>query len=183
MINLVPPEFKKRQKVRSKIYFVVLVYIVATTAVVLGWAGLTTLNLISTSRLGDKEAQLSELTNLVNQKKNLVSKATFIQDRIASSAQYQPNYDWNLVLDAIAASTPTDSTLTKINITSDDKTPPKVNISGKSSSRRSIILFKEKLATTDPFTSASISSISDEITNSVTSYSFTIVITMKKAAL
>ena len=181
MINLIPPDRKKRQKIRSKAYFIVVIYIAVTAIIVLGWVGQTTLNYIGKSNLGNKEAELATLKAQVGKNQDLLTMANFIQDRLNSSQSYQPS-SWNELLDAVANCQPTDSTLTKLNITSDEANSTTITIGGQSSSRRSIILFKDKLVDHLLFDSATITSISDSSTDESATFSFTITVKVKETS-
>jgi len=174
MINLIPPERKKRQKIRSKAYFIVLIYIIASSIVVLGWVAQTSLNFVAKSNISNKESELAQLDSQINKNKDLISKAEFIQDRINSAPKFQQNYDWNELLNAVSASVPTDTVLTNLVIASDEVKTPILTISGKSASRRSIILFQEKLSKNELFTNANLSSIADTVEETTTTYSFTL---------
>ena len=180
MINLIPPEIKKRQGVRSLTYVLTLVYAVLTSALLLSLAGLVTYNYTQKIALGSQQAQLDSLVAEKNKNKTLLSQTAFIQNRVKSAALYQSAYDWNQVLTAIGQSTPTDSRLTSIKISSVEDKPPTININGEAAERRSIILFKDKLVTTKPFTGAIITNISETTNQDKKTYTFFISVGITK---
>src|SRR3989344_682901 len=174
MINLVPPEIKQRKGLKSLVYVVTLAYIVVASVLVLGLAGLATYNYTQKIYLGSQQAELDRLAAEKNKDKTLLSQAAFIQDRVKNAATYKALYDWNAVLDAIAQSTPTNTRLTSIKISGDATKPPTVAISGESADRRSIILFKDKLALTKPFDGAGITSLTESSSETNETYTFSI---------
>lgn len=180
MINLVPPEIKKLKGVRSLGYVLTLGYIVVTAALLLGLAGLATYNYTQKTALGSQQTELDRLTAGKNQHKALLSQAAFIQNRVKSAASYKGAYDWNQVLTAVASSTPTNIRLTSIKISSEDGKPLTIAIGGETGERRSIILFKDKLALTKPFSGASISSITESTADNKKTYTFSMSVGITK---
>lgn len=180
MINLVPPEIKKRKGVRSLTYVVTLCYIVLTVLLLLGLAGLATYNYTQKIALGSQQAELDRLIAEKNQHQTILSQAALIQNRVKSAAGYQSAYDWNQILTAVASSTPTNIRLTSIKIASDAAKPPTVAITGETGERRSIILFKDKLALTKPFSGASIASITESTADNNKTYTFSMSVGITK---
>ncbi|MEK7202418.1 MAG: PilN domain-containing protein [Patescibacteria group bacterium] len=180
MINLVPPEIKKRKGVRSLTYVVTLCYIVLTAVLLLGLAGLATYNYTQKIALGSQQAELDRLIAEKNQHKTILSQAALIQNRVKSAAGYQSAYDWNQILTAVASSTPTNVSLTSIKISSDQSKPPTVAITGTTVERRSIILLKDKLALTKPFSGTSISSITESTADNNKTYTFSMSVGITK---
>lgn len=180
MLNLVPPEVKKRKGIRSLAYIITLVYIILVSVLVLGLAGLISYNYTQRINLAGKQSQLDSLVAERNKSKDVLSQAAFIDNRVKNVAAYQSAYDWNIVLNAIAGATPTDLTLSSIKIASEADKLPTITISGKSSDRRSVILFENKLAITKPFSGASITSLTESKSEDETTYSFTISVGVTK---
>ena len=174
MINLVPPEIKLQKGLKSLVYVVTLTYIVLASVLVLGLAGLATYNYTQKIALGSQQAELDRLEATKNQDKTILGQAAFIQSRVKNAATYQSSSDWNKVLTAIAESTPTNTRLTSVKITSDAAKSPTIAISGESTDRRSIILFKDKLAITKPFGGATITGLTKSATKDSDSYTFSI---------
>jgi Tfp pilus assembly protein PilN len=174
MINLVPPEIKQRKGLKSLVYVVTLAYIVIASALVLGLAGLATYNYSQKIVLDGQQAELDRLAADKTKDKSLISQAAFVQDRVKNASTYKSSYDWNLVLDSIAQSTPTNTRLTSIKVTGDATKPPTIAISGESSDRRAIILFKDKLALTKPFNGAGITSLTESAAGTSKTYTFSI---------
>lgn len=180
MINLVPPEIKKLKGVRSLGFVLTLGYIVVTSALLLGLAGLTTYNYTQKIALGSQQAELDRLVAEKNKNKTIIDQAALIQSRVKSVANYRSAYDWNQVLMAIASGTPTNIRLTSVKISSDADKPPTVAINGETGERRSIILFKDKLAQTKPFSGASISSITESTADDNKTYTFSMSVGIAK---
>ncbi|MDP3992987.1 MAG: PilN domain-containing protein [bacterium] len=180
MINLVPPEIKKLKGVRSLGFVLTLGYIVVTAALLLGLAGLVTYNYTQKIALGSEQAELDRLVAEKSKNKTIVDQAALIQNRVKSVANYKDAYDWNQVLVAVANSTPTNIRLTSIKVSSDADKPPTVTMTGETGERRSIVLFKDKLALTKPFSGASISSITESTAENNKTYTFSMSVGITK---
>ena len=180
MINLVPPEIKQRKGLKSLVYVVTLAYIVISSALVLGLAGLATYNYTQKIYLGSQQAEIERLAADKNKDKTLLSQAAFVQNRVKNAATYRSSYDWNLVLNAIAESTPSNTHLTSIKISSDATKPPTITLSGESTDRRSIILFKDKLATNKLIASAGITTLTESTSETNKTYTFSISVSIAK---
>lgn len=180
MINLIPPEIKQLKGLKSVIYVATLSYFILASILVLGLAGLATYTYTQKIALGDQRAELDRLTAEKDKVKPLLSEAAFVQNRVKSAATYKSGSDWNIVLDSIARSTPTNTRLTSIKLTGDESKPPTVTIGGESVDRRSIILFKDKLALTKPFTSASLTALNESATKDTKAFTFSISVSITK---
>jgi len=180
MINLSPPEIKQRKGLKSLVYVVTMAYFVIASLLVLGLAGLATYNFTQKIALDNQKAELDRLTEVKNKDKALISQAAFIQNRVKNVANYRSTYDWNQVLSSLAQSTPTNTQLTSVKISGDASKPPIINITGSSADRRSIILFKDKLAITSPFTGASITAMAEPASDETKSFTFSISVSVAK---
>lgn len=180
MINLVPPEIKQRKGLKSLVYVVTLAYIFISSALVLGIAGLATYNYTQRIYLGSQQAEIERLSAERNKDKALIGQAAFVQSRVKNASTYRSGYDWNLVLNAIAESTPSNTQLTSIKISSDTTKPPTTTMSGKSTDRRSIILFKDKLATSKLIANSSITSLTESASETDKTYTFSINVSITK---
>ena len=180
MINLVPPEIKQGKGLKSLVYAVSLVYFVLAAVLLLALAGLATYNYTQKIALSGQQTELDRLTAAKNKDKTLQNQAAFIQNRVKNATSYQSSYDWNQVLAAIAQSTPTSTRLTSIKVAADADKPPTVTMTGETGERRSIVLFKDKLALTKPFSGASISSITESTTDNIKTYTFSMSVGITK---
>lgn len=180
MINLVPPEIKQGKGLKSLVYAVSLVYFVLAAVLVLGLAGLATYNYTKKIALFDQQAELERLASEKNKDKTLQNQAAFIQNRVKNAVSYQSSYDWNQVLTSIAQSTPTNTRLTSIKVASVENKPPTIAVSGESADRRSVILFKDKLAATKPFDGVGITVLTESATETKKTYTFAISINISK---
>lgn len=180
MINLVPPEIKQRKGLKSLVYVVTLSYFVISLVLVLGLAGLATYNYTQKIYLSSQQAELDRLAAEKNKDKSILSQAAFVQSRVKGATTYQSSNDWNQVLVSIAQSTPTNTRLTSVRIASADNKSPTVTISGESTDRRSVILFKDKLLITKPFSGAGITSLTESTSETNKTYTFSISVTVGK---
>ncbi len=174
MINLVPPEIKQRKGVKSLIYVITSIYFVLSAGLVLGLVGLATYNYSQKIYLGSQQAELDRLNVEKNKNKTLFDQAAFIESRVKNAATYQSSYDWNQVLNSIAESSPINTRLTALKITTDPSKPPTITLNGQSADRRAIILFKDKLSITKPFSGADITALTESTAGANKTYTFTI---------
>jgi len=164
MINLVPPEIRQRKNLKSLAYIITTTYVLILSVLALSWAGLSTYNYTQKVYLGNQQSEIDRLDAEKNKDRVLQSQAALIQNRLNNAATYQSSHDWEQVLDAIAESTPTTTSLTSIKAAVVVNKPPTVTVTGQSPDRRSIILFKDRLAVTNPFESVSITALTDTTT-------------------
>lgn len=179
MINLLPPEIKNRYKVRSKVFGVATIYIIVLAIIGAGLAGVFFFNLLDQSIISNKESDLSALQNQTKQNDSLTTQAAFVESRVSAASQYQESVLWDETMTKIANFTPTNVQLSSIKIGIDStKKIATVSMSGSSPDRRSIILFKDKLATEKTYLSPVIQSMSE---SSATDgeYTFGITFTIK----
>lgn len=181
MIDLIPPEIKKRKGVRSLVYWIMVVYIVIGAGVILGAVFLQSYSLVGKSSLGDKQTKLDSLMAEKKKNESLGTEAAFIASRVSDAGKYQSVNDWNAVLQAIADATPTDTQLTSLTLASAEGKSATVTVAGTTTSRRSIILFKDRLTVTQPFTAADISNISESDATGSKVFTFSIDVSMTKA--
>lgn len=176
MLNLLPQTIKDRYRISSRLYAIGLVYFFVLVVTVLGALGIATYNLTATANLGQKQV---EIDALAAQKQNITSvtaKAAFIEDRMQGSAAYQEKAEWEKTLQQVADATPTNVQLTSLRLTSAG-----IDVSGKTTDRRAIVLFADRLTQQSAFSSANIQSINEEkATSGAKSFTFTINLGVKK---
>jgi Tfp pilus assembly protein PilN len=180
MLNLLPPEYKERYKVYSRAYGVALVYFVILVLIGLSIVGIATYGFIQQGQISDKETQLASLNSQKATYNETAAKAAFIEDRLNSNAQYQDQQDWNSVLGSIAASTPSDVQLTSIKTALINQTTPTVTVTGSTANRRSIVLFKDKLATASGIKAPTLQSMTEKTDGSSKTFDFTITMGVSK---
>ncbi len=154
-------------------------YAATIIAITLGAVAITTFSYVAQINLDDQQAQLDALTVQEQKYSGLAEKASFIDGRIEQSGKYRSGTNWDTVLGDIAASTPQDTVLTTVSITSDASKGAVITVSGTTPTRRSIVLFQDKLATAPTFAAASIASVTEGETAGSKSYSFSISLTLK----
>lgn len=162
MLNLLPPEIKDVTRVKTKVSNLVLTYVFVLSVIVIGVLGLLGYDAILTSTIHNKQDQL---TTLGEQKKKLAptaEKLAFIQDRLGQAGQYQDGHDWALTLQTLAADTPASVQLTTLATTADPAKGTTISLSGKSASRRDIILFQEKISGETAFSGANLTALASQ---------------------
>lgn len=174
MINLLPKEIKVKRQISHKVNGVITLYIFAIILLALGIAGIFLYNVSLKVEIDNKNQQLSDISKDKSENQDLISKASFIEDRVNSSKNYLETIKWEDALNQIASSTPSDIQLTEIKITLETTKPSVIGINGKTTERRSIILFKEKLAELPFFTGLKLTNISDSDSAGKQEFTFTI---------
>lgn len=171
MLNLLPPEIRQRYQVRSKLFMFSSIYLVIIVGLVLGVLGLATYNQTRKGVIGELKAQVATFATERQRSEELVQKAAFIEDRLKSAATYQEKILWDEILTELANSTPTDITITTIHVDTKDN-QPKINVSGTTKNRRSIILMRDKITDSPKFAGTILQTITD-VTNISGEKSFT----------
>lgn len=162
MLNLLPPEIKEQRRVKSLLYSTIVAYVLIAVAIGLGLAGLATWSFVQQSEIGGLQSDIQNLSSQRRSKEAIISTASFVEDRLRAASSFQEKRRWELILDEVAAATPIDTTLssTRFATTTTGQTID-VSISGITSDRRSIVLFRDKLEEAETMTQTTILSISD----------------------
>lgn len=183
MINLLPPERKENHRVYSLAYLIALFYIIAGVTIFLGAVGLATYNLTISASNTSKEDRLRALEEEKTRNSEISNQSSFIEDRLKSQKSYQENTNWSQMLSAIAASTPTNITLSSIKSSTDPESKvTTVALAGNSTNRRSVLLFKDKLSANEAVSNAVIDSIDEIGEGNNQSFTFSIELTLTKDA-
>ncbi len=146
MLNLLPPEIKQGRQVKSLLFNTIIVYVVIGAVIALVTGGLATWSFLQESEIGGKQSQIEQLSSQRRSKEELVSKASFIEDRVKSAGSLQEKRRWENILSDIASATPTDTALTTVRVaTSTQPGNIDLTIGGTTTDRRSIVLYRDKL--------------------------------------
>lgn len=164
MLNLLPTEVKATHQQRSKLYLIIGLYIAVLLLLGLGAGGLGAYNLIVASDIKENQAVFDRLSQERTKSLPLIAEAVFVQDRLNAAGQYRQAVDYSQLLDALSSATPTDVRLTNLKAAAQADKKVGLTLTGQTNSRRSIILFKDKLGATGGFSSVEISSMSDGAT-------------------
>lgn len=165
MINLVPPEIKKRYATQLRAQKLVVLYGMVIGALLLIVVSLYIYSLSQQSTISSTQTDIDNLKSSQKRSSAIASKAAFIDDRLKQAPTDAESQQWSQLINLIAQSTPVNIQLTdlKINITSDKGTV--ISLTGQATSRSDILLMKEKLASETEFIAPTIQSMND-ITNS-----------------
>lgn len=176
MINLLPPEIKQKRHAKSHLYAVTVFYITGLAIIVLGSAALLTYNLTMHSTIDGLNGQIQTLARQRVNQDAVISQAAFLEDRIKNVGSYHESAKWDDILDQIAQATPTDTQITDIKMSQQTDKGTVFTLTGSTATRRSIVLFADKLNENKSFTNATISSITES--NSTASKTFQFVISL-----
>lgn len=178
MLNLLPKESREKQKLISKAYQIIVVYVIILVAFGLGAAALATYNYTQQSQLDSIKGEREQLEAQRASDSAILAKAAYIEDRLTASTQYKNSTDWNRYLSLISENTPQAVTLSSIKYATDSKTAGyiSVSINGSSPDRRSIVLFNNKLAENANIVNPTIMSITD----GADSFTFSIQLSVKE---
>jgi len=179
MINLLPLEIRQKEKLASRVYALISVYIIIGSLIALASAGVWTYRFVLDSRLSDKQGQLSSLESAAKVNSDVLSQAAFIKNRLDAQTTYSDSTDWADMLNRVASYTPAAVQLTDLHLARDANATT-VGLNGLANSRRDIVLFKDKLNSSDEFTQAEITAINDREETSSQAYSFTIQAVVKE---
>lgn len=182
MINLLPPERKVAGHFYSRIYALSTVYLVVIVLLGLGAAGLATYNLTTGTTINEKQQTATELIAERNAHKKETVTAAFIEDRMKLASKYQDGQDWPNLLDQFDATVPTDVQLTSVKLASDASKAVNFSVAGTTTDRRSIILFRQKIAGNPTFGSATLQNITDTKVGDKKAFAFTIQFSLNPAA-
>lgn len=175
MLNLLPPELKEQRRVKSLLYSTILGYIITAVAVGLGIAGFATWGFVQQSEIGNKEATIQQLASQRKSKESIITKASFIEDRLSASASLIEKRRWEIILNDIATATPTDTTLTGIRVANATAgSTVDLSLSGKTTDRRSIVLFRDKLEGVEAISKTAILSLAEEEVDGKKIFSFSL---------
>jgi hypothetical protein len=173
MLNLLPPEIKEQRRVKSLLYSLTLGYIAVAVVIGLGLAGFATWGFVQQGEIGNRESTIQQLAGQRKSKEQIIAKASFVEDRLTASSTLVEKRKWEEILNLIATATPSDTTLGGIRVAN---TPTgqtvDLSVSGKTSDRRSIVLFRDKLEAEDTVTKTTILSLSEEEANGQKLFSF-----------
>lgn len=175
MLNLLPPELKEQRRVKSLLYSVTLGYIFAAVVVCLALAGLATWGFVQQSEIGNKESAIQQLASQRKSKEQVIAKASFIEDRLQASTTLVEKRKWEIILNMVAATTPSDTTLSAIRVAnSQSGQTVDLSVTGKTTDRRSIVLFRDKLEAEEAVTKATILTLAEQVLNGQKIFSFTL---------
>lgn len=175
MLNLLPPELKEQRRTKSMLYSTAVIYVLIAVVVGLIVAGLATWGFVQQSEISSLQTEIQGLSNQRKAKESIISTASFIEDRLKAAPTLQEKRKWELILDEIARATPTDIILTSIRVaTSQADQSIDISVSGTTTDRRSIVLFRDKLESASTVTKTTILSLSDASTETKKEYSFSL---------
>jgi len=174
MLNLLPPEIKDQRRIKSLLYSTFVTYIVVAVAIGLGLAGLVTWGLVQQSEITNRQGDIQQLASQRRAKEALISKASFIEDRLKAASSFQEKRQWELILDEIATATPTNTILTGIRVAKTETDQIDLSISGTTTDRRSIVLFRDKLEASETVSKATILSLSETTVNDRKEFRFSL---------
>lgn len=176
MLNLLPPEIKRQRRLKSLLYSTTLLYIIIVVLLGLGAAALLTWKTVLESTINERQARIDQLVTERQAKNKVIAQAAFVEDRVKNAAQFRETRHWEEILNEIAASTPTDTNLTTIAVTTTADKPDQLtlSISGGTTDRRSIVLFRDKLENAEHISSTTIQSLSESVTDGVKQFVFTL---------
>lgn len=180
MLNLLPPEIKSQHGVRSKLYTITVLYIVLAGIFVLGPIAVATFNFIQASQVSDYQSQISQIKSQIGQTKDINDKLAFIESRVSGADQFQEQRDWPDYLDIIAKATPPAIVITGLRLEDGAVDKPIFAVTGRSTDRRSVILFKDKLALNEQITQAVFDSISETVVEDSKIFNFSMKVTFSK---
>ncbi|HUD20739.1 MAG TPA: PilN domain-containing protein [Candidatus Saccharimonadales bacterium] len=183
MINLLPSEKKNHYQLTSRVYFIISIYIASIALIGLILAGMFGYNLMSQSKITNKQSQLDALNSQAKQSNDIVAQAAFVEDRLKSASQYQDKEKWDEVVGAIASATPTTIQLTDLKVAADatNKSLITVTLAGVSPDRRNVVLYEEKLALNQSFVGPTIQSLAQVAGTTSQQFSFSIQFTYQGA--
>lgn len=175
MLNLLPEEVKSRHKTRSKLYSVVVAYIVVGAAFILGPVAVSTYNLILGSEADDYQSKIDQINNQIGRSSEISDKLAFLESRLTDGTQFQEQRQWENYLTAIAQSIPSDVTLTNLHLEkiTDPKTPV-MSVAGTTADRRAVLLFRDKLLEGKSFKNATITAINEAVVDNAKRFTFVI---------
>lgn len=175
MLNLLPPELKQNRRAKTFLFSTTLIYTLIVSAVGLSLLGIATWNFLQQAQISDKTARVDQLTSQKRAKGEIVSQASFIEDRLNSATQYQDSRQWDEVLTEVASATPTNVTLQDVGLTSPKYKPSiELSITGSTNDRRSIVLFRDKLDASSTISGTKLLTISEETTGKDKSFVFSL---------
>ncbi|QQG49888.1 MAG: PilN domain-containing protein [Candidatus Berkelbacteria bacterium] len=176
MLNLLPPETRKRQHAKSSLYSLSVVYIIIVAVLFLGAGALGTWQFVLQNDINMRNEEISRLRAKKEAQSEVVLKAAFIEDRMSTAGSFQEDQKWEEVLGDVAQATPTDVQLSSIKVTT--KPTQVLTVGGSTTNARAIVLFRDKLGATSRFKAAAISSISENKTDTSRVFTFTIEISI-----
>jgi Tfp pilus assembly protein PilN len=162
MLNLLPEETRQRRAVRSSLYSLASTYVAVIAVLVLGALALKTWTYVQQIEINSLRGQVEELGGRKSSSDEIIAKAAFVEDRLRSAKQFEETHQWEEALNAIATATPTDTVLIDVTlglIETDSKIA--VTLGGVTTDRRSIVLFRDKLAQSPNFSQSAIRSIAE----------------------
>lgn len=175
MLNLLPPEIKTRRRVKSLMYGTVVTCVLVITLLGLTLAGLWTWNYIQQVKVSENQNKLDQLAGERKTKEAIIAQAALVEDRLKSGGTYQEKRQWERIFNDIASATPTDTTLTQIDVTSSTETgKTSLAIAGSSTDRRSIVLFRDKLDSNDKIVGVAIQSLAEGTDGGAKTFTFTL---------
>ncbi len=163
MLNLLPPELKEQRRVKSLLYSSALTYVFIAVVVGLGIAGFATWGFVQQSEIGNRESTIQQLANQRKSKEDIIAKASFVEDRLLASSSLIEKRKWEEILNEIATATPSDTKLSGIRVgNTTNAQSVDISISGKTTDRRSIVLFRDKLEGVEAITKSTILTLAEE---------------------
>lgn len=182
MINLVPKEIRDSQKATSSLYYLATVYIVVISLFILALGIINTLNFVRTAQNSNIQNEIDQLASQVSRQNEIVSKAALLEERVKTASNYKETRNWERLFISIASNTPTTIQLNSIKVSRDAARGNQilVNITGTSADRRTVVLFKDRLASDKNYQSVTIQSIDQLETEGAAGHNFTILTTVKE---
>jgi len=146
MINLLPEHYRKRQIIISRIYGLILVYVIVVTVLIIATVALTTWNQIQASEIENLTTEQKQLANKNKARTDLIEFVGAINSRIkVVETNIDSSIDWAQLLTSFAQIIPVDVTLTQFNANLLDTGELKISLNAKTPNQRSVFLFRKKL--------------------------------------
>lgn len=178
MLNLLPSEIKDRYRDKSRVYSLALAYIMLLVLTGLSAAGLATWNYIQQANISNKQGQMDQLRSEKQSKNELTIKAAFVEDRVKSVSQFRENQEWEAILDNVAAATPIGVQLDSMKVSiAKAVNSTTITLGGATTDRRTIVLFRDKLASLDYLSDVALQTLNESEAPSGKNFLFTIVAT------
>lgn len=174
MINLLPKNARRAGAHANTLRKLTALYLLVTVALGAGAIGIVAYNQWLGALSAQNQTELDELKKRRSANQGLMTEAAFINDRLKTAAKYRDQRDWPAILDLAAAATPVDVRLTGLKFAGEASTALTITLTGEATSRRSVILLKDKLANQSGISSAEITALAEIKTGPTKKFTFTV---------
>lgn len=176
MLNLLPPEIKRQRRQKSQFYATIFGSILVIAVTGLSLLALFTWSVVQQATIAENQSKIDQLSGTKKTKEAIIAQAALVEDRLKNGAGFQEKRQWEMIFNEVASATPADTVLTGIDVTSTADTGKIVlSIAGSSADRRSIVLFRDKLEASAKVSATAIQSLSETITDTTKTFTFTLV--------